>query len=151
MEKLEFIVSLTDDIWSLRFFSPLETHRSRHLFRIWWRVDGLGDLFRGFVTYGQNASHPWWRSGDGEIVHLISKCMSVRVYALSTADFKGPVQWGVGAAFPSADQGVSGLTASLRPAAGAEGWHSGCRNGGKGTGQIHVQVPSTQSKGLNSF
>lgn len=61
----------------------------------------------------------------------------VRVYVLSAADFdaclKGPVQRGVGAAFPSADQRVPGLTASLRLAAGAEGRHSGCRNGGKGT------------------
>ena len=45
----------------------------------------------------------------------------------------GSSQWGVGAAFPPADQGVPGLTASLRPAAGTEGRHTGCWDGSQGT------------------
>lgn len=46
---------------------------------------------------------------------------------------QGSSQWRVWATFPSADQGVSGLTASLRPVAGTERRHTGRWDGSQGT------------------
>lgn len=100
------------------FSPPSEAHRSRHLFRIRRRVDGLGDLLRGFVTYGQDARHPRWGSGDGESVRPVSNCMS----GLSTADFQRVPQRAcptrsrscVSASWPGSTRPYSGPTPCCR-------------------------------------
>lgn len=96
---------------------------------------------------------------DVEMVRTLTGDLAVAQLE-SDADlptFSGPgsVCRGGRAALPSADQGVPGPAASLRPAAGAERRPAGRRDGGKGTASLsptsnftHSNQPTAQQASL---
>lgn len=62
---------------SLWTFFSAEAHRGRHLFRVWWRVTGFGDVLSCFVPDGQNSSYSWGRPGWGKslpCIRYVAKC-----------------------------------------------------------------------------